>query len=411
MRIASATHRWRRRILGTIVAIALILVGGAGGWWWANRGTSSAAAATVRTQLVAASLGTIKQTVAASGTIEPATQSTVSFSSAGTVTAVDVAVGDTVQKGQTLATIGDTSLANAVTLAQAGVTAAQDQVNSATTSSAIASAKAQLASAQSTLADAQTALAGARLTSPISGTVAGVGLAVGDTVGSSGGGGLGGGTGASGAGASGTSGASGSSSSSSIVVVDTSAWVVNATVSSSSLASLKKGLQATITPSGGSTPVFGTVSSVGVVATSSSSGAAQFPVVIDVTGSPTGLHAGTTADVAITVKQLTSVLTVPTLAVHTSTNGQTTVQVQKNGQTSSVDVTIGEVSGSLTQITKGLSEGDEVVVQTRTLGAVPTGGPGTGGRSFTGFGGAGGFGGGGFPGGGFQGRTQGGGAP
>lgn len=158
--------------------------GAVGGWWWASRDTASAAAATTRTQLVAASLGTVKQTVSASGTIEPALDTTAAFSSSGTVTAVLVAVGDSVAKGQRLATIDDATLQDAVTLAAASVTAAQDQVDTASGTSAVASANAQLASARSSLADARTALAGATLLSPIAGTVADVGIAVGDAVGS-----------------------------------------------------------------------------------------------------------------------------------------------------------------------------------------------------------------------------------
>ena len=103
-----------------------------------------------------------------------------------------------------------------------------------------------------------------------------------------------------------------------------------------------------------------------MVASSSSSRAATFPVVIDVTGTPEGLHAGTTATVAITVKQLTDVLTVPTQAVRT-TNGATTVQVSRDGTVTTTPVTVGGVYGTSTVITKGLAEGDQVVVTVRSF--------------------------------------------
>ena len=108
------------------------------------------------------------------------------------------------------------------------------------------------------------------------------------------------------------------------------------------------------------------------MASSSSSGTAAFPVVIDVTGTPEGLHAGTTATVAITVKQLTDVLTVPTQAVRT-TNGATTVQLSTNGTVTTAPVTVGGVYGTSTVVTTGLSEGDMVVVTTRTLPRTSTG--------------------------------------
>lgn len=114
------------------------------------------------------------------------------------------------------------------------------------------------------------------------------------------------------------------------------------------------------------------------------------------TGHPTGLYAGTTATVAITVKQLTNVLTVPTLAIRTA-NGQTTVQVSTNGTVSTVPVAVGGVYGTTTEITKGLAEGDQVVVTTRSFTGSTGTSTSTGNRRF---GGEGGFTGGGqFPGG------------
>lgn len=352
-------------------------VGAVGGWWWSGRAAASTAAAT-STRLVAASLGTVKETVSASGTLEPAHQATAAFTSSGTVTEVAVEVGETVKKGQLLATIDDSALQDAVTLAQASVTAAQDQVDSATTTEALASARAQRATARSQLADARTALDGATLRATMSGTVASVGYAVGDSSGaaSSGGsgatGGSGGAGGAGGTGSGATTGSTASTSNTGIQIVDTRTWVVDASVSSSDLDRLSKGLQATITPTGASQNVFGTVKSVGVVASSSSSGAATFPVVIDVTGRPAGLHAGTTATVAITVKQLSDALTVPTQAVRT-TNGATTVQLSRNGTVTTTPVTVGGVYGTTTVITKGLAEGDQVVVTARAFPRLSTG--------------------------------------
>ncbi len=94
---------------------------------------------------------------------------------------------------------------------------------------------------------------------------------------------------------------------------------------------MKKGLQAQITPTGSTEPIFGTVSSVGLVAESSTTGSSTFPVVIAVTGKVSGVYAGSSADVSIIVKQLQNVLTVPTAAVR-NTNGKTSVTVVKNGK-------------------------------------------------------------------------------
>jgi macrolide-specific efflux system membrane fusion protein len=353
-----------RRLLGKkkwiALAGAVVVAAAAVGGWALARPDESAATTTIT---ATATVGTIRQTVAASGTLAPAQRADLTFQVSGTVTTVPVAVGDKVAKGATVATIDDTDLQAAVDAAQASVSAAEDQVDAArgSTSAQVASAAAQLAAAQSSLARAKASLAGATLSSPIAGTVAAVSIAAGDPVGS----------GSSGSDGSGST--SGDTSTAQVVVISTSAWVVNASVGASDLASVKKGLQVDITPDGSSQRVFGTVSSVGIMASTGSSGAATFPVVIKVTGSPTGLYAGGTVNAAIVVKQVDNVLTVPSAAL-TSEGDATYVTVAKNGKETKTKVVIGTVYGASTEITSGLSEGDQVVVRQIRLPAGGTGG-------------------------------------
>ncbi|MEO6413422.1 MAG: biotin/lipoyl-binding protein [Pedococcus sp.] len=355
-----------RRLLGKkkwiALAGAVVVAAAAVGGWALARPDESAATTTIT---ATATVGTIRQTVAASGTLAPAQRADLTFQVSGTVTTVPVAVGDKVAKGATVATIDDTDLQAAVDAAQANVSAAEDQVDAASgsTSAQVASAAAQLASAQSSLARAKASLAGATLSSPIAGTVAAVSIAAGDAVGS----------GSSGSGGSGST--SGDTSTAQVVVISTNAWVVNASVGASDLASVKKGLQVDITPDGSSQRVFGTVSSVGIMASTGSSGAATFPVVIKVTGSPTGLYAGGTVNAAIVVKQVDNVLTVPSAAL-TSEGDATYVTVSKSGKETKTKVVIGTVYGASTEITSGLSEGDQVVVRQIRLPAGGTGGTG-----------------------------------
>ena len=408
-------RRRRRRTVIAVLAVLVVVAAAAGTWFYLHRSSATAAEAAT-TQLVAASTETVKETVSATGTIQPATQANLKFAQSGKVTAVGVKVGDTVTAGQTLAVIDATTLQAAVTLAEQQLTAAQAQLTAATAaanSGQIASANAQVTSAQSKLTAAQDALTQATLTSSIAGTVAAVNVAVGDSVtggsstsgstgsagnsGSSGGSGGSGSTGSSGSSGSGSTAAS-SASSAQVVVIATNAWLVNATVGASDLAKLKSGMQATITPSGATQPIFGTVSTIGVIGTTSGS-TSTFPVTIAVTGSPTGVYAGTTAAAVITVKQVPDVLTVPTAAIHEE-NGQTVVYQMKDGAQVSTPVTVGTVYGATTQITKGLNAGDEVVVTARigrTSTGNATGGTGTT-RGGTGTGGGfgGNFGGGGF---------------
>lgn len=414
-------HRsWPRRRLVVLIAVVVLVVG-AGGAFALSRRTSETTTTQQRT--VAASVGTMQQTVAATGTLAPATEADLSFTSSGTVTKLDVTVGQKVSKGEALAAIDDTALRSALDVASAQEAQAQAQVTSATsagsataaTAAQLASANASLASAQAQLSAAQAALSQSTLVSPINGVVASVGVSVGAQVsGSAGSGGsstssrssssgIAGGSGGAG-GASAVTGSSGSgtsgsgASSSAVTVISTTSWIVNTDVTSADLANVKAGLQAQITPTGARNPIFGTVESVGIVASSSTSGVAQFPVVVAVTGSPSGLYSGTSASVNIIVKQLTGVLTVPTLAVRTE-NGATVVTVARGGANVTVPVTVGQVFGAQTQVTKGLAEGDQVVLPTFGgsgfgTGRTGTGGTGAGRTGGTGFGGGSGFGGG-----------------
>jgi multidrug efflux pump subunit AcrA (membrane-fusion protein) len=149
--------------------------------------------------------------------------------------------------------------------------------------------------------------------------------------------------------------------------------------------------------------VYGTVGSIGVVATTTS-GVSSFPVVIDVTGSPTGLYGGTSANVSIIVKELQDVVVVPTGAI-SYTGGTTAVTLDNAGKKVTQPVTIGIASGTDTQIVSGVSAGQKIYVTsvsfhgslgTSRLGARTGGFGGFGGGTTGGFGGgtAGGFGGG-----------------
>ena len=247
------------------------------------------------------------------------------------------------------------------------------------------------------------------------------------------------------------------------MIVGTNSWKANVTVDDSQVGLLAAGDQAELNVTGstgsagaagaagatgaaGSTqPIFGTVDSVGLISTGSSETAA-FPVVVQVTGSPAGLHDGTTVNVTLIYRQLANVLTVPSAAVHTVNGQQVVYQMPANSADASgaaasagaqadaaaadaqqgagspgatgaggfaaraaaanVDVsaatttvvTVGDTDGTNTQIKSGLSEGDLVVVTT-TIGAGRTGGAsgtgqrtgGFGGAGTGGFGGAGGF--------------------
>jgi multidrug efflux pump subunit AcrA (membrane-fusion protein) len=114
--------------------------------------------------------GTVSQSVTASGNISPARSENVSFGTGGTVNAVNVTVGQTVDAGATLATLDTGPAQAALTAAQDQLTAAQDNLASAEgggetppqvqqDDSALAADQAAVAAAQTKLTEAQTQLA------------------------------------------------------------------------------------------------------------------------------------------------------------------------------------------------------------------------------------------------------------
>jgi HlyD family secretion protein len=96
--------------------------------------------------------GNLSVSVSGSGTVEPTETRTLSFPVSGTVSEVQVQVGDTVSAGQTLASLDTQELQMAVMQAEANLKSAQASMASANgegaTAADIASAQTQLTSAQ-----------------------------------------------------------------------------------------------------------------------------------------------------------------------------------------------------------------------------------------------------------------------
>lgn len=329
--------RARRRLL--VLSGVLVVVAGGVATWWVLRPAEASTEPVVAT----ATVGTQRQTVVASGTVEPAEQADLAFTVSGTVTEVLVKEGDQVTAGQALASVDDTLLTAQRDAAQAALDAAEEK---AADSDDDASAEAAVVSARSELAAAQEAVDDATLTSTIAGTVVTVGVKVGDRVGDNAGGGNG-----------------GSDDTTQFTVVSTNRFVVDAKVGAEDVEKLKQGMAAEIRPTGASEAVDGTVLTVGLVASADESGAATFPVTVDVTGERTDLYAGTSADVDIVVAERQDVLTVPTMALHTS-GGKTYVNKLVDGTATRTDVEVGDTFGPQTEITSGLKEGDQVEVTT-----------------------------------------------
>lgn len=107
-------------------AVAAVVVAGVG-LAVTLKGNAGATSYSVRE----AGIGDVTEQVAAVGTVEATNQADANFGVSGTVTSVEVAVGDQVSAGQTLAALDFTSFEVAVQQAQANLAVAEAQLESA----------------------------------------------------------------------------------------------------------------------------------------------------------------------------------------------------------------------------------------------------------------------------------------
>jgi HlyD family secretion protein len=130
----SVLWTWGRRLLLPLVVIVVVVALAAigGGWYYYTRylpAQRSAAEETIQTTRVRR--GNLIISVGGSGTLMPATQADLGFSSGGEVSEMLVQVGDWVETGQVLARVDPAALERAVTGAEADLMVAQDNVDSA----------------------------------------------------------------------------------------------------------------------------------------------------------------------------------------------------------------------------------------------------------------------------------------
>lgn len=327
--------------------------------------------------VVTAARSTQVSTVSLAGTIAPRTRANVSFRVPGTVERIAVKVGDKVAAGGVLATVDPVDLRAAVALAEAQASAARAQLSTVVdtdgaTDAQIAAAQAQVRSADAGLTNARNRLADARLTSPISGTVAQVAVDVGDQVTGSGASApTGGSFGGLDLGSLTGGGSSAPASGAHVVVIATDAWQMEAGVGTADLPGLRAGQEAVVTPTGTSAVLAATVDTVGIAASSNAGATATFPVTLAIEEDSEPLFAGASADAVVTTGTYPDVLTVPVTAV-TTTDGRSTVRLLRSGQVTEHEVTIGRRFDSVVEVTDGLTAGDEVQVPRAQVITQPT---------------------------------------
>jgi macrolide-specific efflux system membrane fusion protein len=365
---------WRLRLSPLNLALLVLLLSLVGGGGWLLFGPSTPDTATTSSTVTVATTD-VESTVSADGTVEPKDSADVDFDSDGTIRSVSVEVGDQVRVGTVLATASSSTAGVELNAAKVGLTAAEKNLHAAkenydvvkeTSSSLsddekeqkrseaksqIASAESSVASARSSVAKAQDTLGKLTLTAPVAGTV----LAVNRTVGES------------------TNGNNGTDSSDSnsdepfATIANLDTWYVNCDFSEADVAKVHEGDDVDITF--GSLPdetFTGSVKSIDLVATTSD-GVTTYGVKVQITSAPEELRDGASATVTVTTASARDVLAVPTSAVTTDSQGQSTVKKVVNGTSTSQVVQIGIKGDLYTQITGGLKEGDKV-----ELGATAT---------------------------------------
>jgi trimeric autotransporter adhesin len=207
------------------------------------------------------------------------------------------------------------------------------------TAAQLAADQASLDSASAELSVARQDLAAASLTAPIAGTVALVNVTPGQQV----------------------TGSQGSGTTADFVIEGAGGEEATTTVSVSDVGEIRVGQPATITLDGSATPINGQVDAIGILSSTSSTGSASYPVTIGLAaGSPT-LFAGSDAQVAITLAKVSDAISVPTSAVE-GIGAASFVTVVRAGKLVRVRVVVGATGPVLTQVSSGLTVGEQVVL-------------------------------------------------
>jgi macrolide-specific efflux system membrane fusion protein len=410
MRIPAAARLRPTLVVNAVLAVLLLGAAALSYRTVASSESTSTGTAGSGSRTVPVTQGEVAATVTAGGAVESASTANASFVTSGTVTEIDVKVGDQVQQGQVLAKVAATAAGEQLSAAQANLNSARQSLTRARTgtdAATTAAAQAQVTQAQNSVNAAQRAVDGTTLTAPMAGTVVAVNGTVGGSSGgsSAGSGGSQSGPNASGGGgnnAGGNNGPSNSSSESSattsagtgfVQLADLTRMQVSATFAEADATRLKTGQVAQVTWAALSgAEVSGRIATISPTATVDNN-VNSYPVTVSLDSVPDGVRIGQTVSVAVTTADAQDAVRVPAAAVRGTGQRHTVDVVGVDGKHETRAVQVGVQGDQFVQITDGLQAGDQVAI------TIPTATNQTG-AGTTRFGGGGGFNGGGFPGGG-----------
>jgi RND family efflux transporter MFP subunit len=367
-----------------IVALAAVGVGAA---FVAMGGLPASAADTSEYLTGVVTIGDVADDVAATGTVattfsyglafgapaHPAGADAAAGATTWTVTDLKVAVGDTVKKGDVLATADDTDLKRQLAeatvaldtakiqlrLAKASLTDAEDadvtaQIRQAKIS--VNNATTQVSDATNARNDLKAQIRLATLTAPIDGIVTEVNVVAGLDA-----------------------------PSGDAIVIDAATLQITADVVESDLTAMKVGQTASIAIGAVDAKVTGTVTAIAPTAAGDTSGGVvSYAVTVSLKDVPPTVRVGMTADVTITIDSATNVLTVPAAALRGTPGDYSVLVMGTDGTPTAQPVQVGLVTNTTAEIKSGLTVGQEVVtgVNTAQNGNATTGNNGFGGGGF-----------------------------
>ncbi|MFG1755174.1 efflux RND transporter periplasmic adaptor subunit [Streptosporangium sandarakinum] len=370
-----STKRGALIVNGTL---AVLLLGGAGIAYSSLGGDSSSAEAAgsagsagAAARTVAVTRGTVVASVSASGAVTSARSRSLGFGTGGTVEKIYVVPGDKVRAGQILARLDDTAARESLDAAAAALDSADDDTSTA-------ASYARYVTARNTYREARRTVAGTVIKAPFAGTVTAVNGTVGGSASGSGSASASGS--ASGSGASGNNASNGSTARSGgfVELADTGRLQLVGNFTESDVTRLKIGQQAAVRFDAlPGVTAGGEVTQIQPTATTSDN-VVQYPVTISFAKAPEEVRLGQTATVEVTVGRAENVLAVPSSVVSTA-GGRSTVTVLRDGRQVTTPVEAGVRGLTLTEITSGLAEGDQVVRPAATGTSQQGGFPGLGG--------------------------------
>ena len=367
----------RRPCVAINAVLVLALVAGAGWAYEIVSGPDTGTAATASVRSVPVQQGAVTASVTADGSVESAVSAGASFVTGGTVTAISVRVGDKVTKGQELAEVDPDPARRTLAAAEADLDAARDAVERAEDAGTdTSSAENEVTKAELAVAEAEAAVTGTTLRAPMAGTV----VAVNGTIGSSSSGSSSSSSSSPAGGGTGSAAPAGASSGGFIDLADLGKLQVTAAFAEADATKLKEKQAATVTWNA----LGNTRQSARVVAVDPQADTADtadnvvtYGVTLSLGKVPAGAKPGQTVSVSVVTGAVTDAVHVNAAAL-TTVGNRHTVTVLSGGVPQVRAVEIGLEGDQATQITSGLTVGEQVVLTTTSTGGTTGGFPGGG---------------------------------